>query len=378
MILISLQTLFLAFAILLTVIKARRIDLAASAYILLWVIGTILIYHRYGVASDLFYSNDQRLMTSMIESINKNGLELSIDSAIALRYVVTIPALVLTKFGIDSLLALKFIQMVCVIFSYKLARQHFESQKLEFKWQYSLFVFGPSLVFNSLLGLRDAVLSFLVLNFVFTNDRKRRFLSICAVYLLRPHLAAALIFGLVVSAAFNKFWLKPSLVSRVALVIGSYATGICTYALVSLYQHGIATDNFRISRLFNQDSFLDLASNFVSLQFLRLGDTVVASSNTSLLLLRLIFFDIFATPIIFTLLIICYKLRSQRNLGIFISFIFFVGVVSNTNWNSSRQNIPFIALMGVAIAEYLAQRRKHSAIEKPGLSPPLHTGLNRS
>ncbi len=378
MILISLQTLFLAFAILPTVIKARRIDLAASAYILLWVIGTILIYHRYGVASDVFYSNDQRLMTSMIESINKNGLELSMDSAIALRYVVTLPALVLTKFGIDSLLALKFIQMACVIFSYKLVRQHFESQKLEFKWQYSLFVFGPSLVFNSLLGLRDAVLSFLVLNFVFTNDPKRKFFSICAVYLLRPHLAAALIFGLVASTAFNKFWLKPSLSSRVALVIGSYATGIYTYALVSLYQHGIATDNFRISRLFNQDSFVDLASNFVSLQFLRLGDAVVASSITSLLLLRLIFFDIFAIPIIFTLLIICYKLRSQRNLGIFISFVFFIGVVSNTSWNSSRQNIPLIALMGVAIAEYLAQRRKHSAIEKPRLSTPLHTGLNRS
>ena len=378
MILISVQTLFLASLILLTVYKARHLDLAASAYILLWATGTILIYYRYGVASDLFYSNDQRIMTGMIDSINSNGLELTINSAIRWRYVVTLPALLLTKFGIDSLLALKFIQMACVVFSYNLVRRHFESRKLEFKWQYTVFVFGPTLVFNSLLGLRDSVLSFLVLNFVFAKDPRMKFLSICAVYLLRPHLAAALIFGLVASTVFNKFWTKQSLSFKVVLVIGSYAAGIYVYVLGLLYQQGISTDSFRISRLFNQDSFVDLASNFVGLQFLRLEDTVVASSNTSLLLLRLIFFDIFAAPIIFTSLILCYKLRGQRNLGIFISFIFFVGVASNTSWTSSRQNIPFIALMGVAIAEYLALRREHSEIEETKLSPPLHAGLNRS
>jgi hypothetical protein len=40
------------------------------------------------------------------------------------------------------------------------------------------------------------------------------------------------------------------------------------------------------------------------------------------------------------------------------SFLFFYGIVSQTTWNSTRQNIPFLACMGVLAVADIEHFRK--------------------
>ena len=49
------------------------------------------------------------------------------------------------------------------------------------------------------------------------------------------------------------------------------------------------------------------------------------------------------------------------------SFLFFYGVVSQTTWNSTRQNIPFLACMGVLAVADIEHFRKIKAKVVPKL-----------
>jgi len=351
------QAIFLASLLLIFFTTNGKMDAVIASYIVLWTIGIVTIHVRYGASADIFYSNDQQLMVGLINYISRFGIELNADTAIGLRYVVTIPAMILTKFGFDALLALKFIQATCVILSYRLVRIHFASSDIKFKLRYIPFFSGPLLLFNSLLGLRDAVLSYLILNFVIGKDPRIKILAIIGTYLLRPHLAAALLFGLGVTTAYGRIRTSKKVISLAVLMVMTYGAGIAIYAVGIKLQQNASLDQSNLSK-FNQDAFVRLATNFSGLQFLIFGENVARLSISRLLLLRIIFFDTFITPLLFLVLAIRQSLSSKRDVGIFISFVFFSGVVSNTDFNSSRQNIPFIVLMGVAVSEHFATRRR--------------------
>lgn len=351
------QAVFLASLLLIFFSANGKMDAVIASYIVLWTIGVVVIQARYGADADIFYSNDQQLVVGMVNYISKYGIDLSADTAINLRYVVTIPAMVLAKFGFDILLVLKFIQATCVLLSYRLVRIHFASNNLEFKMRYIPLFSGPLLIFNSLLGLRDAVLSYLILNFVIGKDPRRKILAIIGTYLLRPHLAAALLFGLGAAWAYNRIRASKNVFSLSVLIVMTYGAGIAIYAVGLRIQQNTSIGDSNLSK-FNQESFVRLATNFSGLQFLTLGEDIVKFSIARLLLLRIIFFDTFVTPLLFLTLIFIRSLRSKRDLGILLSFVFFSGIVSNTDFNSSRQNIPFIVLMGVAVSEHYATRRR--------------------
>jgi len=334
-----------------------KMDAVIASYIVLWTIGIVAINARYGVGADIFYSNDQQIMVGMVNHVSKFGIELNANAAISLRYVVTIPAMVLTKFGFDALIALKFIQAICVILSYRVVRIHFASSNLEFKLRYIPLFSGPLLLFNSLLGLRDAVLSYLVLNFVIGKDPRIKVLAVIGTYLLRPHLAVALLFGLGVTMAYGRIRTSKKVASLAVLIVMTYGAGISIYAVGLKLQQNASLGEINLF-MFNQDTFVRLATNFSGLQFLTLGEDIVKFSIARLILLRIIFFDTFFTPMLFLSLILIRSLRSKRDLAILLSFVFFSGIVSNTDFNSSRQNIPFVVLMGVAVSEHFATRRR--------------------
>lgn len=362
------QAVFLALLLLIFFGANGKMDAVIAPYIALWTIGVVVIHYRYGVDADIFYSNDQQLMVGMVNYISKFGIDLSADTAISLRYVVTIPAMVLAKFGFDTLLVLKFIQATCVLSSYRLVRIHFASNNLEFKLRYIPLFSGPLLLFNSLLGLRDAVLSYLILNFVIGKDPRRKILAIIGTYLLRPHLAAALLFGLGVTMAYSRIRTSKKIISLAVLIVMTYGAGISIYAVGIKLQQNASFDESNLSR-FNQDAFIRLATNFSGLQFLAFGENVARLSISYLLLLRIVFFDTFITPLLFLSLIFIRSLPSKMDLVILVSFVFFSGVVSNTDFNSSRQNIPFIVLMGVAVSEHFATRRR-DAKNRVTVAPP--------
>jgi hypothetical protein len=96
---------------------------------------------------------------------------------------------------------------------------------------------------------------------------------------------------------------------------------------------------------------LQVVLNFTGLQFLsQLDDdgAIVASSVGQLIAARLLLIDTFIIPFIFAFLFI-FSLRRLKLESIFTasSFMFFLGLVTQTDFNSTRQNLPFYALMGI-------------------------------
>ena len=102
------------------------------------------------------------------------------------------------------------------------------------------------------------------------------------------------------------------------------------------------------TEVFTQFKFTRFAANFFGLQFLTLDDTVVAASIPALFLSRLVFFDTLLTPLIFLIVLFIPVAKwNQLRTSVFFTFVFFYGLVSQTDWNSSRQNMPFFVMMGL-------------------------------
>jgi hypothetical protein len=137
----------------------------------------------------------------------------------------------------------------------------------------------------------------------------------------------------------------------------------------AVIQKGLNFDTPR--SVFSQFKFSQLAANFFGLQFLALNnpdDLIVASSTSALLVSRIIFFDTLVIPMLF--LIALYRHQNFLNKQKFLTlqaFLFFYGVVSQTTYNSTRQNIPFLACMGVIAVADIEHFRKIKAKVVPKL-----------
>ena len=327
-----------------------------------WTISVIALYWKFGNAQDVFYSNDQKIQVRMVQWIALNGIEYSLDGIIGNRYVVTIPAYLLTRCGIDSLLALKFLQAIFFVLTYRLVLNHFAHQNLKFKMWYIVLFSGPIFIFMSLLGLRDLALAYFSLYTIIGQNIGIRTVSWLSVFLLRPHLAIALAFGRLIGITYRRARLNLHLLLLPVLIVFSFVCGIYSYVIGSHFQLGTALDFASFYRLFSQETFIRFFANFGGLQFLLLGPDVVKFSILSLLLLRLIFVDIFLVPSLFVWTIITSSALRMRSVSIYSGFAFFLGLVSQTDFNSSRQNIPFLVLMGVTVAEHFAVRQRSNNI----------------
>jgi cytochrome c oxidase subunit IV len=214
-----------------------------------------------------------------------------------------------------------------------------------------LYFAGPLLIFMSLLALRDVLLAFFSLLFVFPATTKSRYLGLLVVALLRPHLAAALVFGLIAEYLYRKA--KPSLLvtSHVITLLISYAIGALSFPIGNYVMNG---NQLKIpSTIFSIEYFSQVGLNLVGLQFLILDGEdagVVAASTIFLLFARLIFIDTILVPSTF--------------LFFFYGLIFQNQIVTN----STRQNMPFITVMGVIavirICDYRAIKSQHYSLGK--------------
>jgi hypothetical protein len=78
--------------------------------------------------------------------------------------------------------------------------------------------------------------------------------------------------------------------------------------------------------------------------------------------------DTFLIPMIFLYALFAHnKILTYQKVSIFLSFVFFYGVVSQTTYNSTRQNIPFLACMGVLAVADIEHFRKIKAKVVPKL-----------
>ena len=343
-----LQAIGIAIAIVFIFSRNRKIDLFPLVAVGIWVVGVCAIYFRYGSDQGSFYSNDQDVHLRFINGYIENE-GFNFGSIIPLRYLITYPTFLLSKVGFSEILILKTIQILSFIGVYFKSKQILSSQGFSFKNWYFAFIASPLILFFSFLALRDLTLALLAISFVFESRFQRRVIFALLIFLLKPHLAIALLFGILALFLFKALRTKLDLFAATLFLVASYFLGAASYSVGAYFKDGFFPG--LPSGLLTQARISQLALNFLGLQFFTLINdegSVVAESVGFLLLARILLFDTFLIPI--TFVVVCvFFLRELRGAAFVIltSFVFYLGLVSQTDFNSTRQNIPFLAAMGI-------------------------------
>lgn len=118
-----------------------------------------------------------------------------------------------------------------------------------------------------------------------------------------------------------------------------------------------------------------VSSNFVGLQFLAVREETVEFSITRLLLLRLVLNETIVIPVAFTVVcLFLYRQLNDRARFTLLAFTIYSSVVIATDFNSFRQNIPFMPLMGLVVLGVIRSRNadKSSTTDEPGIPHSAH------
>ncbi|MFZ9805646.1 MAG: hypothetical protein ACO3ER_04795, partial [Ilumatobacteraceae bacterium] len=107
---------------------------------------------------------------------------------------------------------------------------------------------------------------------------------------------------------------------------------------------------------------------FVGLQFLTARESTVEFSITSLLLLRLLLSETIIIPLLFTVAVLVTRRHSLLMQSVTWSFGIYIGIATNTDFNSFRQNIPFMPVMGLVV---LLAWKEHREAGSEVPTPPL-------
>jgi hypothetical protein len=364
----SIQAVFFALVAVVVVSRSKKTDLYQIALISIWLIGVIAIFARYRNDQVYFYSNDQLFHFRVIDYyLPQEGL--SFEGIIGLRYLLTIPAYLISLLGFNAMLVIKFAQLSALLGIYSTAKTYLGEHSLKIKYWYIPMISGPLLVFMSLLSLRDVILAYFAILFTFRSTLKLKFFPVICMFLLRPHLGVSMAFGLVIAQIFAHFKPRFKIFNLLLLSIGSYVFGSFSYWIGALIQQGASLQ--LPTSVFSQLKITRLFANFTGLQFLTLRDSenlVVSATNASLLLSRIVFFETISIPVIFLVCVFRpFSINNLAKIQTLQAFLFFYGVVSQTTWNSTRQNIPFLACMGVLAVADIEHFRKIKAKIAPKL-----------
>ena len=364
----SIQAIFFALVAVVVVSRSKKTDLYQFALISIWLIGVIVIYARYRADQVLFYSNDQLFHQDVIEYyLPVEGIQ--INRLISMRYLITVPVYLVSLLGFNAMLIIKFFQLSALLLVYSQAKKFMSEQFLTIKfWQLPLIA-GPILVFMSLLSLRDVLLAYFALLFVSSSARNSRILALGGAFLLRPHLGVALAVGYILSILYSRWKPKFQSIAFSVVALLSYGLGTISYWIGAVIQQGA---DFATPRtVFTQLKFSQLAANFFGLQFLALNNpdrAIVDASTIALLFSRLVFFDTLLVPMLFLIAVFQHpEFLTKQKVLTFHAFLFFYGVVSQTSFNSTRQNIPFLACMGLLAVADIEHFRKIKAKVAPKL-----------
>jgi hypothetical protein len=363
------QSILLGAVLVLVARNSRGFNTYQVLLAVVWTFAVIVIRFKYGTDQVTFYSNDQETQVFLVDRFIKYGLSFSPNIAISDRYLVVIPVWLLNLFGIDALLAFKFLQALSLSYIYKLCNDFLSREGISARLWHSVFFAGPLFIFLSTIGLRDLEIALFATFFFIGRSTSLKLFSLVATLLLRPHLALALIFGWAIAYYLHKFQPRRIYIAIVGLVVGAFALGGYGYSAGSFLKY---RNDLLTPRVFEQVAWWRFFSNLVGLQFLTFTDLVVKMPASQLIALRLIFVDTFAIPLLFvyTLFLASSKLSVLR-VQVFVSFAFFLGLVAQTNFNSSRQNLPFLSAMGVLGLAGVLKARHHKSQQKLFSDPSL-------
>lgn len=328
----------------------------AHLYSMIWMIGVIAIRGRYGnLAETLFYSNDQRHHAVVTNALVELGI--NSDWGYMLRsgrIAYTLPAALLQWIGFETVLALKFVSLMSFLLAATVAVRYMLQLGIDERLLYRyLTVFGPAGVFFSLLALRETMMLMLVTLFFVDSRWTVRAGTLVAAVTLRPHLAAALVVGslfapLAMFIARKMYYVAIILTLLIPAMIGNAGYSIGIWLI-----DGVQLELTRTT--LSSDAIFRILTNLVGLQFLAADATTTELNFADLMLARIPFLETILIPLLFTATLLFAPRLTELRWRIFGSFSFYLGLVTVTDFNSFRQNIPFMAVFGLlAVTEGIA------------------------
>jgi len=347
--------------------------------VVIWMLGVAAIAWRFGLAEQLnFYSNDQSHYSDLVRSFSTEGIPWDVDAWLGSKTPYTIAALPLALAGIHPTLALKTVSLICVLALTRSVLGTGRSTTLKNQFiTLWLTACGAMGTFFSLLALRETMMMLFVYRYATSQSLAVRGISLIALYLLRPHLAAAVFAAEVVMTAWRVVRERlnlgaaesPSLIA-VGVILGT--------ALYSWGAFGSSNLRTPFSGGWGIAQATRVASNFVGLQFLTVREETVEFSITRLLLLRLVLSETIVIPVAFTVICLFFSRRlNDRARFTLLAFTTYSSVVIGTDFNSFRQNIPFMPLMGLVVLGAIRSQNEASLPATNEPSPPNSARVTR-
>ena len=381
------QTVLIAITLLFFLRREARV---LQLQVIVWSLGVIGIMLRFGTEGQLgFYSNDQlqyaavvRILTTWQWAEGEEATFFWWTDYSKLPYPAAAAPLALA--GIHIALALKTVSLISLILLSRDVLMRYTNSSLVGQVK-NLYLVGCGFIgsFFSLLALRETMMMYFVYRYVLARSSMGKLVFISMIFLLRSHLAAAIIAAELILSGW--IWiskrLKLGFFNVAALLIGGLTIG---YALFNLRFNRM--QGYGVARLF-QTPFsgnfgiaetTQFASNFVGLQFLTAHEAFVRLSISELVFLRALFSDTIVIPLGFTLAFLVFgNCLTRRHQFTLLAFAIYVSIVTNTDFNSFRQNIPLMPLMGMVILDFLKDRKAQKILlsRVPPSPPTLHVGL---
>ena len=375
-------TLYLAQIIgiaLVLLVLVRQQSWVLQAQVIVWSIATAALALRFGLAGQLhFYSNDQVYYHEVVRTFSENLLLIDVDWWMtSTRFPYTLPAVALHGAGIEPALALKTVSLVCLL----LLTREILSAVRPFSRKAAVFSLlltacGTIGLFYSALALRETMMMLLTTRFVRTTSPVSRLIVALLLLVLRPHLAASLVVGALLVWVYHhlRTTRTETVLTVATAIVGGSLIGWWLFSYGTVFTSGI--QGF-YSRSWGISQITRIASNHFGVQFLTARSETVEFSLLSLLLLRLILIETILIPSFFTLLVITRpQLLNRQRMFIVTSFAIYVGLVTNTDFNSFRQNIAFMPVMGLAVLSMIGGIPRAMALQNDSLANARRSSMS--
>ena len=344
--------------------------------ILGWTFLNIILLLQFEISNlGGFYSNDQDFYVKIIQDFFSENLTMDLDWWLGSpKTPYTIPAAILFLVGLHPILALKAISLLALIaLTAELNRVIAWIDGPNSLLRAYITATAGIGIFFATLALRETLMMLLALWFFTGKSPATKLLCLLCLVLLRPHLSAALFIGTAIAYALRKYPITSvsSILMRYLGLFGAPVLGYYVYSFGLWWQYGITR---AFGHTWGISPVLRIASNYVGLQFLTVRESTVEFSITSLLLLRLLLSETIIIPLLFTTVIILTRRQSFLMQSVMWSFGIYVGIVTNTDFNSFRQNIPFMPVMGlVVLLAWKEHRERHRDVQTLPLTVPRET-----
>lgn len=316
-------------------------------YVASWAAGVLVIRFRYGYAGEvLFYSNDQLHHRTVTNALIELGLQSDWRYlALSGRLAYTIPAAVFGWIGFDLVLSLKFVSLLAFLGTIAVTLRHLVRMGLtdSIVIRY-ITVLGPAGVFFSLLALRETAMLFFVTLF-FVGAQRQQALATIGLLTLRPHLAVSLVVGLILAPLAQRLGKRLYYIALALSLFLPATLGNIGYSFGRWIVDGgdLSIDQTTLS----SGAFSRILSNLVGLQFLAADPSTTEWNFADLMLARIPFLETILIPLLFTTCMILVPISTLTRWRVLMSFSFYLGLVTVTDFNSFRQNFPFMTILGL-------------------------------